>query len=224
MQVATPFDRTKYPKINSVMMRDPETNFKTFLNEWSEPEFEVLAGAQWDATEKLDGTNIRVEWHADTEEVILKGRTDKALLPADLVTHLERTLPAEKMRKAFGPSDCVLYGEGIGPGIQKGGGNYGIAQHFALFDIKIGGIWLERNNVEAIAAAIKVPVAPSFGRMSLHTAMELCANGFQSKYADAVSPEGLVLRAPLGLMNRKGERLITKVKCKDFNQSGKEST
>ena len=47
-----------YPKIKSLFKRDEKT-FK-FTDEYSCPEFELLKGLRWVATEKVDGTNIRV--------------------------------------------------------------------------------------------------------------------------------------------------------------------
>ena len=53
----------KYHKIMTVFKRDPETKYKTLLmGEWALPEFEYLCCNPWVFTEKIDGTNIRVNW------------------------------------------------------------------------------------------------------------------------------------------------------------------
>ena len=51
----------EYHKIQSLFLRDPATQHRTFLHgQWSMPEFEYLADLEWTFTEKVDGTNIRV--------------------------------------------------------------------------------------------------------------------------------------------------------------------
>jgi len=54
----------KYPKIQSVFKRDPKTH-KFIIGEYSTPEFEYLKDCIWIGTEKIDGTNIRVEFRFD---------------------------------------------------------------------------------------------------------------------------------------------------------------
>jgi len=67
---------SEYHKIESVYKRDPETKYKNFLEgDFTRPEFEFLKDNKWVATEKVDGTNIRVYYDSD---VTFMGRTDKA--------------------------------------------------------------------------------------------------------------------------------------------------
>ncbi len=55
-----------YPKIQSMFKRDPANNHRTFLDgEWADPAFGYLADLTWTATEKVDGTNMRL--HIGTE-------------------------------------------------------------------------------------------------------------------------------------------------------------
>ena len=56
---------SKYHKIDSVFLRDPEN--KRFLIEGSfaRPEFEYLKDLQWTWTEKIDGKNIRIYWNGE---------------------------------------------------------------------------------------------------------------------------------------------------------------
>ena len=53
------------------------------------------------------------------------------------------------------------------------------------------------------------------GTGNLDTAVKLCKDGFKSEWGD-FQAEGIVLRTKLGLKNKSGHRIITKVKCKDF--------
>ena len=54
--------------------------------------------------------------------------------------------------------------------------------------------------------------------MSLFEAIEYVSNGFKSAVAENkdLNAEGLVLTAPLGMRDRLGNRIITKIKTCDF--------
>ena len=52
----------EYPKIESLYDRD-ETTHRFKIGEFRCPEFEYLYENMWSATEKVDGTNIRVDWN-----------------------------------------------------------------------------------------------------------------------------------------------------------------
>src|SRR5438067_6018636 len=56
-------DVKEYPKIQSVFLRDPATQHKTFLlGEYTRESFAYLRESDWRWTEKIDGTNVRVYW------------------------------------------------------------------------------------------------------------------------------------------------------------------
>ena len=210
----------KYHKIQSVYLRDPENKFRTFLDgQWSRPELGYLKDNVWVWTEKIDGTNIRIMW--DGKNIIFGGKTDNAQIPAFLVNRLnklfEGTANRKKMKDIFGEEgEVCLYGEGYGAKIQKGGGNYiPNGQNFILFDVNIGGIWLERNNVEDIANKFEIKTVPIIGKGALKEAIELVKKGFDSKEGKLIA-EGLVIRPEVELKDRRGYRIITKVKHRDF--------
>jgi hypothetical protein len=134
---------TKYHKILSLFKRDMEGDKKFIIGEWTTPELEYLKDNKWVFTEKVDGTNIRVMW--DGKDVVFGGRSDDAQLPVYLIYKLDehfKTMSQRlKLKEIFPPEedlDVVLYGEGYGAKIQKGGGNYipdGV--DFVLFDVLI---------------------------------------------------------------------------------------
>lgn len=205
---------SKYHKIQSVFKRDPENNFKTFLGEYSIPEFEYLANNQWVFTEKIDGTNIRVCW--DGTDVSFEGRTDKAQIPTFLLEELTRMFPPEKFSMFETDAPVILYGEGYGARIQKGGGNYipeGVS--FILFDVRIGSWWLERSAVEDLAESLEIRHVPVIGTGSLSDMVEMVREGFDSQWGD-FEAEGLIARPVFELFARNGKRIITKLKCRDF--------
>lgn len=116
----------------------------------------------------------------------------------------------------FPDGDVCLYGEGYGAKIQKGGGNYCPDQDFVLFDIKIGEWWLLRLDVEDIAQKLSLDVVPVIGSGTLYEMVEIVKEGFNSQWGDFLA-EGIVARPSVELKTRRGDRLITKVKCKDFS-------
>ena len=206
----------QYHKIQTVFLRDPETKFKTLLyGQYAKPEFEYLKDNKWIFTEKVDGTNIRVMFDGST--ITFGGKTDRAQMPGPLVTRLQETfLPqADKFADKF-PDGVCLYGEGFGGKIQKASSTYGMSQDFALFDVKIGDYWLYRENVEEIAKEFGLIVAPVIGRGNLAYMVSIAQSGYNSAWGE-FHAEGVVARPDVELTNRYGERVITKLKYKDFN-------
>lgn len=203
-----------YHKIQSLYKRDPDNKFKTFLDgQWTEPAFGYLKDVDWVWTEKVDGTNVRVIW--DGERVTFGGRTDNAQMPTVLLSHLSAAFTTELMAEAFGPSPAVLFGEGFGGKIQKGGATYGQEQRFVLFDVWCD-MWLERTNVIDIAAGqLDCPFVPEVGVGTLIEAVEYVKSAPKSQWGEFVA-EGIVLRPKVELQTRRGDRVITKLKVKDF--------
>ena len=205
----------QYHKIKTVFLRDPATKFRTLLdNQWARPEFEWLAENEWVWTEKIDGTNIRVMW--DGQRVRYGGKTDRAQIPASLVEWLMASLSEEQWGMSYAEEPMCLYGEGYGAKIQKGGGNYipdGVS--FVLFDVRVGDVWLERESVEDIAGVLGLDVVPVLDIGPLRAGVNMVRDGFASAFG-TTQAEGLVMRPALELLDRRGRRIITKVKHKDF--------
>ena len=210
----------KYHKILSLFKRNMEGDKKFLIGEWTTPELDFLKDIDWVWTEKVDGTNIRVMWNG--KEVVFGGRSDEAQIHTALLMRLQelfmRMEPRQKFAEIFGieEQDTVLYGEGFGAGIQKEGGNYmSDKQDFVLFDVSINGLCLERENVEDIASKFGLQIVPIIGHGTLEEAIALTKKGFKSKWGDFIA-EGIVARPRIELLTRRGERIITKVKHKDF--------
>lgn len=208
----------EYPKISGPYKRyteGPERN-KLIMGTWAKPEFEVLQDVAWLFTEKIDGTNIRVHW--DGHRVTFGGRTDNAQIPAKLVTVLNGLFPEELLEQVFGRDEITLYGEGYGAGIQSGG-IYRPDMSFTLFDVLAGKWWLERANVNDVARSLgidRVPVmmvkrlGDLLGNVQSHGA------GMFQELRPEYPMEGLVGVPDGGLLTRGGERIMIKIKRKDF--------
>lgn len=203
----------EYHKIQSVYKRDEKTH-KFIEGQFSLPEFEYLKDCKWVWTEKIDGTNIRVSWNDG--KIKLDGKTDNAQIPAFLYRRLTELFTPDKLQAVFPDGGVILYGEGYGAKIQKGGGNYipdGV--DFILFDVNIGGWWLKREDVDDIAKTLEILSVPVTGRDTLKTAIEVVRSGIPSLIGKCEA-EGLVLRPEVELKDRHGHRIITKIKTKDF--------
>ena len=207
---------TEYHKIQSIFKRDLTSKRKTMIEgDWTLPEFEYLAGNAWTFTEKVDGTNIRVVFK--DRGVTFGGRNDDSHIPAKLVERLnERFLPlAAKLGEVFPDGAAVLYGEGYGAKIQKGGGNYRADQDFVLFDVRVGQWWLQRADVHDVAQKLGIDMVPVIGEGTLHDVVAWAKRGIRSTWGD-FEAEGIVARPKTELMTRAGQRLVAKIKCRDF--------
>lgn len=224
---------TEYPKINGLYKRGERG--KIIEGEFSRPEFGYLSGLPWQWTEKVDGTNIRLTYEGptllDAPELYVQGRTDAAQIPPKLLaacTSILRTSPfAEVFPDAeSGDERVVLYGEGYGAGIQKGGGNYRPDAGFVLFDVRVGPHWLSRENVEDVGEKLGIDVVPLivFGDEPGHTttapidvAESFVVNGWlTSRWPGVERPEGLVGRPAVPLFDNRGEHITVKIKWKDY--------
>lgn len=214
----------KYPHIDTLFKRDPITN-NIILFDFTQPEFSYLQYNTWVGTEKIDGTNIRVYFESDPEvkTVRFAGRTDNADIPKPLLKYLEETFTVDELQEKFGDTDVCLYGEGFGGKIQSGG-NYRPTPGFILFDVRIGNFWLNRTSLEDIAASLNIPIVPIIKKGSLYDLISYVEQGFVSHVAEKPSvAEGLVIQPEIPLLRRNGERIITKLKFKDFEALRKEN-
>lgn len=210
----------QYIKITTLWGREDKRPHDMIIGKFAQPEFEMLKDVQWTFTEKVDGTNVRVMW--DGNRVMFNGKTDNAQLPTPLFYKLEELFMGQaneqKFEEMFGKDPVCLYGEGFGNKIQavgKDSNPEGV--DFTLFDVKIGEWWLERENVEDIAQKLDIKVVPIVLQGTLQEASDLVAKGFKSQYGD-LTAEGLVGAPSTPLLNRKGERIITKIKHRDYEK------
>lgn len=213
----------KYPKIETLYARDTDGSKKLIEGEFLYDTIEMLKDIKWDATEKIDGTNIGVYW--DGHEVHFQGRTEKADIPKPLLAKLEEKFGgetnAQMFEQMFGEKEVVLYGEGYGHKIQKAGDSYDPERvNFILFDIYMPGddLWMNRDVVLAIARSLGVEVVPLLGAATLRDWVEFVKRRPKSFCAaDENFPmEGVVCRPAVELRDRLGKRIIVKIKWRDF--------
>lgn len=207
----------EYPKIQTLFKRNLTAPGKPMIEgDWTTEDLRYLKDNEWELTEKVDGTNIRIEYRQSPKDAIkvrFGGRTDNAQMPVKLMAYLQETFTPEIFDNQ-GMPDMILFGEGYGPGIQNGG-LYTTFQQFVLFDVYVDGWWLKPDAVDDIANKLNIKAVPIIGWGNLEQAISIVKNGMKSNWGD-FEAEGIVARPVVQLFNRKGERIITKIKGRDF--------
>lgn len=219
----------KYPKIETLYKRDPDT-FKV-TGELRLPEFDLIN--QWLITEKVDGTNIRVmldPLQLGDQVVEIRGRTDRAQFNPDVLKTLREMFPPKRVFAAFEPDEngelplIILYGEGYGEKIQSGG-KYRKGQSFRLFDVRVGDWWLNWSDVQDVADKLHIATVPLLPTLTwpypimgkhLTDIISHSIVAHEELGHDNVRAEGIVARTDPLLFTRRGDRIMWKLKFKDF--------
>lgn len=225
-----------YSKINTLYVRDKRGKV---TNQLTKPIYETID--RWVVREKVDGVNMRIGFYRDpdTKEVTftVTGRTDDAELHPGVIAHCEeiaqRVLPkAQDTMSKFGLENYILFGEGYGVGIHRGG-RYSQTQKFALFDVAVDGgcnvcdrkpTYLSEALVDATGQELGIPVMPyaqdSAEFMTIDEIVDMVKFGFASVIADEFDAtfmaEGVIAKPVETLYDNSGERVMFKLKSRDF--------
>lgn len=206
----------EYNKIETLWERDMDGSKKLIEGKFRNPTVEYLKDNTWVFTEKVDGTNIRVHWNG--HKVIFGGRTEDAQIPSHLLNKLIEMFGSDEaeqiFEQKFGEMEVILFGEGYGPKIQKGG-SYRPDVSFILFDVLIGGNYQPRGSVEDIARAFGIDVVPIILEGTIQDGVDFVKSNPKSTMGTAMM-EGLVGRPKIEMRDRCGKRVIVKIKVKDF--------
>jgi ATP-dependent RNA circularization protein (DNA/RNA ligase family) len=203
----------EYPKIHTLWKRGED--HKIIEGDYSKPEFASIK--TWRVQEKIDGTNVRIFINCD-KGVEIKGRTNEALLHPKLIKLIEekhyynQTLPIGNM---------ILFGEGFGAGIQKGG-IYRKDMSFILFDVYANGRWSTREEVNDIAKLLDLEQPADLGSMTQDDIVSFVKSKPRGRYNnEGYIMEGVVVRSePLMRYNtQSADPIVWKLKVKDFHES-----
>ena len=244
----------EYPKINSLYKRQfTETDTKTgeirfldkgksgnplIIGDYACPEFAAIN--RWTVTEKVDGTNIRIIYKDGN--VTFGGRTENAQIPRNLLKYLQETFGDWNLHKQFPCSESleklldpfsndrayphvILFGEGYGPKIQSGG-YYRKQPSFILFDVYVDGLWLSRENVDALGEEMyidTVPMLSSNGKGDWIWNTKDIEDFVRQRPISEVTQveshemEGIIARSePQMLFRDTKTPIMFKLKCRDF--------
>ena len=148
------------------------------------------------------------------------GKEDNAQIPQELESRLHDIFipQLDTFAKKF-PHGVCIYGEGYGNKIQSKGKLYSPTQEFIVFDVFIGGYWLNQMNKMDVASTFGLQVVPfaPLATGTLYDGIDLVRKGFKSVWGDFMA-EGIIARPLTELYNRSGERVITKIKHVDFKR------
>jgi len=202
---------------------------------------------RWESGAPLDADYYYVfDGIAYTAIAEVLGRTDNANLPGKGNAFIEQAFRIDDARaftpvlldvlRELGdgqitqPYDLCLYGEGYGPGIQKGGGDYADQMQFALFDVVTTApdtrreLWRPWSEVEQVAEYLDLRTVPYLGtNWSLEQCVEHVLD--DTYYSDLAfwgtgtkerEPEGIVARTDPYLYDFRGHRVMFKLKGKDL--------
>lgn len=207
----------EYNKIETLWKRDMEGTKKLLEGQFRNPAVEFLKDNIWQFTEKVDGTNISICWDGHT--VTFNGRTERAQIPTHLLTYLLATFKTNEaeqiFEEKFGETPVILFGEGYGPKIQKGGGLYRDDVSFILFDVFISGNYQPRESVEDIAKSFGIDIVPIIFEGTIQEGVDYVKTKPKSTMGMA-NMEGLVGRPKVEMRDRSGKRVIVKIKVEDF--------
>lgn len=209
----------EYHKIETLYQRDLEGSKKLMPGVFRDATVESLKDIKWQFTEKIDGTNIGIYW--DGHKIHIQGRTAKAQIPTFLLDRLNDLFGGDEneqlFEQKFGDMEVVLFGEGYGAKIQKGGSYIPNGVDFILFDVYAprDDMYLRRDSVEDIAKTFGVDVVPIVLEGTLDDGVEYI-KGHPKSTIGTADMEGVVGRPKVELRDRRGKRIIVKIKYKDF--------
>jgi len=213
---------TKFTKYSSPFKKDDKFNNTVVLSQ-------ILPVGRWIKTEKIDGTNIRIiltKPDEDGNREVLIGSRKLILNPDDKGSKQYMDCIADvnlnKLKEYFKDvnSTVIIYGEGYGAGVQTGV-MYSPTKNFRVFDIRIGLAYQDFEYIEKVCINNQLNLVPVLGEVSCITYDE-CITSL-AKFDNTLindgtggKPEGIVYKFEPVLLNKYGERLIFKVKFKDF--------
>jgi len=210
----------KYQKIITPFERDTTGTKKLIYDKYINQTVEYLKDCIWECTEKIDGTNIGIVW--DGYSVSFQSRTENTGIPYYLQNTLHNIFGGDVneqlFEQKFGSMKVILFGEGYGYKIQKRGRHYIPNDHsFILFDVYIPekDLWMKRESIEDIAQTFNVKAVPIVMHCTLEQAIDFIKIKPKSLLGDTVM-EGLVCKPLVELRDRMNERIVVKVKVKDF--------
>lgn len=209
---------TEYQKIETLYRFNPEK--KKYDPVFYNPIVDYLKDLPWIASEKIDGTNVRV--HYDGYRVSWLGRADSSELPKEAEELLQKTFGESEIvfEQQFGAKDVILFMECYGGKIQ--GGAYGGSERLIGFDVMVNRIYLDKLTIAPIFDLFGIETVPFFEMPSIpdcvdwvfhrHSPSPHCEKG-------STPVEGLVCVPKARLYDHQGNRVCVKIKARDLRKT-----
>ena len=205
-----------FPKISAPFGRKTPKDRLVDPSIYAKPWVEHLRGVKFHASEKIDGTSVGIVW--DGERISFVGHTVKSEFCPRYLDYLKANFATAEfesvIEEIFSDTPVTIYGEGISKDYNV---HYGFPEgNFIMYDVQNeGGTFYNREPVREIAAKLAL-ITPYEEMMTLDEAIEFVKSRPMSRLDPTKKMEGLVLRAPVEMYTNTGERIICKVKVKDF--------
>lgn len=191
------------------------------------PELAYLQDNHWIYKRKLDGENIRIYW--DGEQALWNGKTNRFQCSADFQNYMNNTFIEEIFEEKFGrDKEAYIYGEKMGPKTQ--GNELGLNNdELIIFDVEINDTFLGEENIKQVAEYFSVKSVYDYMpeedlrddllnadgeplEMGLLHLIDAVANNQFPKW------EGIVCTPACNIKDQNGNRIIVKIKNKDYNK------
>lgn len=233
-----------YPKIIAPFKRNQANSKYVDEGQWSKPEFALLKDIDWSWTFKCDGSNVSLQWRGDKMTLdYIKGHTDKSEFNQRTKDYFQSVFCTPEAETVFedlyGEQNVNVILEFCSKDYNQ---NYGHLDGYCyVIDVQnadTGKFW-DRDAVKTFAERFGISyvkemlvgtideavqwakIATSIWNSSSYKLQGSISlrDGRLSKVENPYGPypiEGLVGRPLCELLDGNGERIITKVKCKDF--------
>jgi len=117
-------------------------------------------------------------------------------------------------------SPVYIYGEFFGKGVQSGGNYDKDGTRFSVFDICVQGWWIPVDMLREYCDKLGLDMVPYIGQMTVDEAESMVRRGFETLVPNASNPdymeEGIVARPVVPIKDPRGNRIIVKIKTKDY--------
>jgi hypothetical protein len=202
-----------YPKIDEIYKRDEKGNFINGV--FSRPEIEYLKDNLWNATEYIDGINIRIIW--DKKNITFRGKKDADDIPKNLLNMLHDRFTFKVFDKELHGVDTIFFCESVGKGIKESEKYLSPSSEIDIFllDTTIVGLWGDDSILEKISQIFNIKIRPIVGVNTLNNILRDLPN-IKSKIKNDQIVDGVVCKPIFDLSDRIYRRIMCKIKIKDF--------
>jgi hypothetical protein len=185
----------------------------------------VLAFRQVWALEKIHGTTAHIKWGETTRKMDdRKTGNPRLSFFAGGVKHEKFVglFDNDALSSAFeelGHPDVVVYGEAYGGKCKGMSGTYGKELRFSVFDVMIGGHWLDVPAASDVAEKLSLHFVPAeLGPADIWWLDDQRDRDSLVAIAPGKAREGIVIRPPFEVKLNGGQRVIAKHKRPEFSE------